>query len=135
MLHPPPTPEVPQVFPPEVGPLLAAGATLIDIRESDEWREARIPGASFHPLSEINQWYETLPEDRPVILYCRSGQRSAMATQALIHQAGFDNVLNLSGGIVAWAEAGLDIDTDPPPAADQPPGVNEPPPPPGRPPA
>ncbi len=103
-------PQVPSVAPEQVGALLVDGAMLIDIREQNEWDEARIPGAVFKPMSEINGWWQDLPRDSKVILYCRTGNRSAQATHALVSQAGFDNVLNLTGGIVQWAQEGLDIE-------------------------
>ncbi len=104
---------VPETHPQEATDLMAGGALMVDIREADEWEEVRIPEAEFRPLSEINEWYEDLPRDRTVILQCRSGNRSAMATAALIRQAGMDNVVNLAGGIVAWHQAGLPIDLQP----------------------
>ncbi len=104
---------VPETNPHNAADLIAAGALMVDIREADEWEEVRIPGAEFKPLSEINDWFEALPRDRPVILQCRSGNRSAMATAALIREAGMDNVFNLAGGIIAWHQAGLPIDLEP----------------------
>ena len=104
---------VPETHPKEAADLMADGSLMIDIREADEWEEVRIPGAEFRPLSEINDWYEDLPRDRTVILQCRSGNRSAMATAALISQAGMGNVVNLAGGIIAWHQAGMPIDLMP----------------------
>ena len=62
-------------------------------------------------MSTINDWYADLPRDRTVIVSCRSGQRSARVVHAIIDQAGFEDVHNLAGGIVAWAEAKLPLDT------------------------
>jgi len=104
---------VPEIDPHEATALMAGGALMLDIREADEWEEVRIPGAEFRPLSEINDWYEDLPRGRTIILQCRSGNRSAMATASLIRDAGMDNVLNLAGGIIAWHQAGLPIDLQP----------------------
>ena len=104
---------VPEVDARQATNLISGGALMIDIREADEWEEVRIPGAKFRPHSEINDWYEALPRDRTIILQCRSGNRSAMATSALIRQAGMDNVVNLAGGIIAWHQAGLPIDLEP----------------------
>lgn len=75
----------------------------------------RIPGADFKPMSEIQDWFEDLPRDVDIILQCRSGQRSGQATQALISQAGFDRVFNLTGGIIAWHSANLPVDRGPVP--------------------
>jgi len=104
---------VPETTPQDATELIAAGALMVDIREAEEWEEVRIPGAEFRPLSEINEWFGDLPRDRTVILQCRSGNRSAMATAALMQQAGMDNVVNLAGGIIAWYQAGLPIDLEP----------------------
>jgi rhodanese-related sulfurtransferase len=103
-------PDIPSVAVDDVDAMVADGAALIDIREQNEWDEARIPGAELKPMSSINDWYQDLPRDRTVILYCRSGQRSAQAVHALVTQAEFDNVLNMTGGIIAWAEAQLPIE-------------------------
>ena len=105
--------DVPETDPGEATTLIAGGALMVDIREADEWEEVRIPGAVFKPLSEINDWFDSLPRDRTVILQCRSGNRSAMAVAALMREAGMDNLLNLAGGIIAWHQAGLPIDLEP----------------------
>ena len=91
------------------------GALLIDIRELDEWQMLRIPGADFKPLSQIQDWFEELPRDVDIILQCRSGNRSAQAAHALISQAGFDRVFNLTGGLIAWHSAALPVDRGAPP--------------------
>ncbi len=106
---------IPEATPQDAARLLDEGAVMVDIREADEWEEVRIPGAEFKPMSAINDWYESLPRTRTVILQCRSGNRSALATAALIQQAGFENVVNLAGGIIAWHQAGLPIDLGVPP--------------------
>ncbi|MGI9648550.1 MAG: rhodanese-like domain-containing protein [Acidimicrobiia bacterium] len=114
MFRPPP-PDVPAVTAEEAAAMVDDGALLIDIRELKEWKMLRIPGADFKPMSEIQDWYEDLPRDVDIILQCRSGQRSGQATQALINQAGFDRVFNLTGGIIAWHSANLPVDRGPVP--------------------
>ena len=109
----PQLPEIPAVTAGEAEQLVADGALLVDCREQNEWDAARIPGAELKPMSEINEWYQDLPRVRQSVCQCRTGARSAQVVHALITQAGFDNVTNLSGGIVAWAEAELPVDTDP----------------------
>lgn len=108
-------PDVPAVSAPEAAEMTKQGALLIDIRELPEWQSMRIPGAEFKPLSQIQDWFEELPRDTDIILQCRSGNRSAHATDALIRQAGFDRVFNLTGGLIAWHSAGLPIDRGPAP--------------------
>jgi rhodanese-related sulfurtransferase len=90
--------------------LVDEGALLVDVREANEWDHVRIPGAHLHPMSTINDWWQQLPKDRTVVLQCRSGQRSGNVARALMTQAGFTNVVNLAGGIIAWAEAELPLE-------------------------
>lgn len=116
MLQPPPAPEVPAVTPAEAERLVAEGGRLLDVREADEWAEARIPGADWKPMSAINDWYADLSPDETLVVYCRSGQRSARVVEALIGQAGFTDVHNLEGGLLRWAKDGLAVDEGPEPA-------------------
>lgn len=102
--------EVPTVTPGEAADLIADGAVLIDVRERDEWDTERVPGSEFRPMSTVNDWYADLPKDRQLILMCKVGSRSARVVDALISQAGFDNVVNLGGGIVGWKYAGLETE-------------------------
>lgn len=90
--------------------MITDGALLIDVREPNEWDEARIPGAVSRPMSQINEWWQDLPNDRQIVLQCRSGGRSQQVAVALAGQAGFTNVHNLAGGIIAWDEADLPIE-------------------------
>jgi rhodanese-related sulfurtransferase len=109
-MHPFETPQIPSVTVDEVAALVDDGALLIDIREQPEWDESRIAGAELKPLSTINDWWEGLPTDRTVILYCRSGNRSAQAVSALTNQVGRTNVYNMTGGILAWSANRLPLD-------------------------
>ena len=80
------------------------------MRAEHEWETGRIPGATHLPLAELAERAGEIDKDRPVVLYCRGGNRSTMATQALA-DAGYD-AAKLSEGIVGWAEAGLPLDPD-----------------------
>lgn len=84
-------------------------ALLVDVRESNEWGDARIPGALHVPLSEFQARVGDLPKDRPLILYCASGARSNAAAGFLLGQ-GFPDVVNLAPGIAGWQAAGLPIE-------------------------
>lgn len=95
---------VPEITPEEAQTLIEDGALLVDVREQKEWDAARVPGAVLKPMSDLNTWYGDLPKDRQVVLMCRTGNRSGKIAEALINQAGFTNVHNLTGGIVRWAE-------------------------------
>ena len=111
---PAPDPTVPAVGVHKAQEMIEDGAILIDIREADEWQAARIPGAVFHPMSEINEWYEGLDAKATIIVHCRTGQRSETVTRSLLEQAGFSDTHNLLGGLVAWHEAGLAVDFEAP---------------------
>ena len=76
---------------------------LIDVREADEWAITRLPQAELIPLSQFQQRAATeLSPDEPLILYCHHGMRSGRA-QGYLKAQGYANVLNLTGGIDAWA--------------------------------
>jgi len=76
---------------------------LIDVREAFEYEIARIDGAKLIPLGEIAERADELPRERPIVVHCHSGQRSAQAVR-LLQQRGFATVFNLEGGIDAWSD-------------------------------
>ncbi len=76
---------------------------VIDVREADEWAIARLPQAELMPLSRFQQMaVPQLDPDETIVLYCHHGMRSARA-QGYLQGQGYKNVLNLTGGIEAWA--------------------------------
>ncbi|HEU5315449.1 MAG TPA: rhodanese-like domain-containing protein [Chloroflexota bacterium] len=85
------------------------GALLVDVREPDEWRSGHAAGARHIPLGQLTRRLAELPEDRELIMVCRSGNRSGMAVGQL-RRAGYTQVRNLRGGMVAWQRAGLPIE-------------------------
>lgn len=85
---------------------------LIDVRETWEWMTARIPGAALLPTSEIGQRIGEVPMDRPVIVYCAVGQRSAAAVDTL-RQRGHRQAYNIAGGIVAWMNGQYPVEAGP----------------------
>ena len=91
--------------------LVDAGALLLDVREPDEWRAEHAPGAMFMPMGTVRTRVAELPRDPRVVVVCRSGGRSAAVTDSL-RAWGIDAV-NLSGGMCAWAAAGLPVTTGP----------------------
>ncbi len=76
---------------------------LIDVREDYEYEEANLGGKHI-PLGEIPQRFAEIDREKPVIVQCRSGQRSANAIMFLEQNQGFTNLYNLEGGILAWME-------------------------------
>lgn len=81
---------------------------LIDIRSDAELAQGVLPGAEHLAMHLIPLRMADLPKDRDVVLYCRSGARSYHACNFL-EQQGISNVLNLRGGIIAWARQGYEI--------------------------
>jgi len=95
--------------PQQVAELLAGGGVqVIDVRMAFEHEAGHIPGTRLIELSELPVHAASIDRDTPVILYCRSGARSAMATEALL-QAGYD-AHNMAGGMLAWDAAGLQME-------------------------
>lgn len=76
---------------------------LIDVREEFEYETSNI-GAEHIPLAEVLLEKDKVSKDKPVIVHCRSGKRSAQAIMVL-EREGFDNLYNLEGGILAWRDA------------------------------
>jgi rhodanese-related sulfurtransferase len=81
---------------------------LLDIRTPAEVAQGGIPNALHIPMHLLPLRIAELPKDRDLVLYCRSGARSYHACQYLAQQ-GFDNAVNLRGGIIAWARHGYEI--------------------------
>ena len=85
-------------------------ASLLDVREHDEWDAGHVPGALHIPLGELGARYTEIERDRPLFVICRSGSRSAHAAHALAG-AGWD-ARNVAGGMQAWEAAGRPMDSD-----------------------
>jgi adenylyltransferase/sulfurtransferase len=84
------------------------GTVLVDVRESDEWRQGHIPQAVGIPRGFLElRIEEKVPDHKaPVILQCASGTRSLLAARSL-HEMGYENLFNLNGGFNAWKDRGL----------------------------
>jgi hydroxyacylglutathione hydrolase len=83
---------------------------LLDVREPDEWEAGHAPDAWFWPLARLDQVRAELPVGPKIVCVCRSGGRSATATE-LLRSWGLDAV-NLAGGMQAWAAAGRPVERD-----------------------
>ena len=84
---------------------------VIDVREPAEFTGelGHIEGAELVPLATLPQAARSWPHDAELVIVCRSGARSSRAAQALV-ELGFERVLNMSGGMTAWNEAGLPVE-------------------------
>jgi adenylyltransferase/sulfurtransferase len=96
---------VPEITPAELAGRLTRGddLDLIDVREPHEWEIARIPGARLVPLGTLIEAFPTLDSARELVLYCKSGARSASAVRQLL-SAGYRKVASLAGGIARWSD-------------------------------
>lgn len=85
-----------------------AGPILLDVREINEFEEVRAPGAVLMPMSGFAARSGELPTDRPLMVVCHLGGRSAAAAGFLI-RSGRTDVVNVGGGMDAWERAGLAV--------------------------
>src|SRR3954463_6441183 len=86
---------------------------LVDVREQHEFEEAHIPGAIHVPRGHLESRIEGKVGDKskPVVLYCASGQRSALAAHTLQSLLGYDDVASMTGGITLWKDRGIEVET------------------------
>ncbi len=84
--------------------------TILDVRSSEEYAgpDGRIVGSLLIPLPELEARASAIPDDRPVVVVCHSGSRSALATQQLL-KGGRDQVANLRGGLSRWRDEGYPL--------------------------
>ncbi|HEY2601111.1 MAG TPA: rhodanese-like domain-containing protein [Thermoleophilaceae bacterium] len=85
-------------------------AQLVDVRTSEEYEASHIAGARQLPLDELQAAAGELDRERPVVFYCRSGDRSTLAVDAF-RASGWD-AYAITGGLVAWAEQGLPLEPE-----------------------
>jgi molybdopterin/thiamine biosynthesis adenylyltransferase/rhodanese-related sulfurtransferase len=85
------------------------GFVIIDVREQGEWDQGHIPGAILIPRSYLESRFESfVPErDKKVVLYCATGQRSALAANTLEEDMGYEDVVSMNGGFVLWKDRGF----------------------------
>lgn len=83
---------------------LDGSITLLDVREDDEWKSAHLDGAVHIPMNQLVERLGEIDSSRQIVVMCRSGQRSARVTAWLVNN-GHD-ARNMTGGIIAWSEAG-----------------------------
>ena len=99
---------IPEVTVDELAGLLAGGARLVDVREPDEYAQARVPGAVLVPLGTVPEQVEAFRGEGPVYVICARGGRSLKAAE-YVAEHGIDAV-NVAGGTLAWIDAGHPVD-------------------------
>ena len=85
-----------------------ADTVMIDIREPEEYRSGHIPGASSTPLRMLAESWKELPQDRTILLVCRSGRRSSRALH-MLEDVGLTKIFALQGGVLAWRARGFPL--------------------------
>jgi molybdopterin/thiamine biosynthesis adenylyltransferase/rhodanese-related sulfurtransferase len=100
-----------EVDPSEVRELAGEGVALIDVRETEEWDIGHLPGAKHVPRGYLESRIDAAVPDRSqrVILYCASGNRSALAANTL-EELGFEHVESMTGGITLWKDRGYPVE-------------------------
>jgi len=88
------------------------GVTIVDVREQHEWEAGHIPGAVHVPRGHLESRIEGVAPDRSqkIVLYCASGQRSALAADTLEQLMGYEDVSSMNGGFTLWKDRGYDFD-------------------------
>ena len=81
---------------------------VVDVRRKPEWEQGHLSGALHKPLDRLESMLGDLKHDRPIVVHCKGGYRSAIAC-SLIRRAGFENVTNLTGGLDAWQACKLPV--------------------------
>ena len=83
-------------------------AIVLDVRELDEFRNVRVEGSLFIPMSQLGARMQDIPRDRPIVVLCASGSRSSSVTGYLLQQ-GWQDVGSVAGGIDSWQRLGLPV--------------------------
>jgi molybdopterin/thiamine biosynthesis adenylyltransferase/rhodanese-related sulfurtransferase len=103
--------QIPEVDPADVQKL-NGNVVLVDVREQDEWNAGHLPGAKHVPRGHLESRIEGAAPDRDarVVLYCASGNRSALAARTLTEDLGYENVESMTGGYTLWKDRGYAVD-------------------------
>lgn len=81
---------------------------LLDVRTPGEYQQIRLKGSHLIPIDQFAKRLTEVPRNRPILVYCAVGSRSAQVASYLARQ-GYPEIFNLSGGIYAWAQAGYPV--------------------------
>ncbi len=97
---------VPQISTDDLAKQLSSGdVEVLDVRGRAEWEAGRLPGVENIPVGHLEDRLDEIPRERPLVIHCQSGGRSAIAA-SLLRAKGFDNVMNLPDGYSGWKKAG-----------------------------
>jgi rhodanese-related sulfurtransferase len=88
------------------------GAFVLDVRQPEEWSAEHIEGATLIPLGELSGRLAEVPNNQPIVVVCRSGNRSAQGRDLLL-SAGYGQVTSMAGGMKSWVANGLPVVTGP----------------------
>jgi rhodanese-related sulfurtransferase len=95
----------------EAHQMYAEGTFVLDVRTPEEWNEFHAPDTTLIPLDELASRVDELPKDQPIVVVCRSGNRSQAGRDILL-QAGF-NATSMNGGLNAWRDSGYQVVSGP----------------------
>jgi molybdopterin/thiamine biosynthesis adenylyltransferase/rhodanese-related sulfurtransferase len=105
--------QIEEVDPAQVSEHLGNGIVLVDVRETTEWDAGHIPSAKHVPRAYLESRIEGAAganRDQAIVLYCATGQRSALAAHTLTEQLGYTNVKSMTGGITLWKDRGYKVE-------------------------
>ena len=101
---------MPEVSAAEAKQIIDSGSQLIDVRTDVEFEAGHIPGARHIPLADVQREAASLDQSQPIVIYCRSGNRSGPAADAFA--ASDWDAHSIEGGAIAWSEAGLELEPE-----------------------
>ncbi len=81
---------------------------ILDVRTQEEYDVGHIKNSTLIPVQVLDKRLNELPRDKKILVYCKSGSRSAQASQILVNN-GFKEIYNMKGGITDWTNAGYDV--------------------------
>jgi rhodanese-related sulfurtransferase len=84
------------------------GAFILDVRQPEEWEQGHIPGSTLIPLGELPGRLGEVPQDKEIVVVCRSGNRSTKGRDILL-DAGYKQVASMAGGVTQWQRKGLPV--------------------------
>ena len=109
--------QIKEVDPKDVHPMIESpnGEVIVDVREQHEYEQGHLPGAKHVPRSYLESRIENAVKDRSahVVIYCASGNRSALAAHIMQKELGYENVESMAGGITLWKDRGYKVEVPP----------------------